>query len=417
MMVNFRHIALLAGVAILTACTGSEEGTEPTPPQQEAKALTFSGGLQSEEAVTRAGERGLEELLDDKTFQVWGYKNDASSAGSYTRYQAVMPDFTVNWLANSAYTTTSNTNDWEYVGQGATPEQQATQTIKYWDFAALAYRFFGYALGKDTHADPNNPSSAITTPHAAITVVGGSAADAATSPQPGNVTFTSAVNASTQATIDAAPYFSRLWFSTNGSGEPEYGKPVTLQFLKPFARVRFLFTFVEGLNFGREKLSHITFHPTNPSPSDPAPIINTAGTVSVTYPLMGTGTAETWTVAADPAPTGIPAFLIDYYEVPDPIPTGYPVDGQSISWPNTPEKWYYVLPNPTQGSFTLEVAVVSDDTKQIVVPAEYMQWKAGYEYTYKFKVTESGGITMDIIQVAINDWTNRKSGDHTVFNW
>ena len=407
-------IALLA-LTLFTACSGSGDEPQPTPqptPQplpQEGTAVSFSGGLQEEKAVTRAGERGLEELLDNKTFQVWGYKNDDYTAPNYTSYQAVMPNFTVNWAANTAYTTTSNTNDWEYVGQGSTPEQRAEQTIKYWDFGALAYRFFGYALGKDTPADPLTSAPAVT--HASVAVGSGS--------NPSAVTFTSSVSAASEAGIDAAPYFTRLWFSTNGVGEPEYGKPVVLQFLKPFARVRFMFTFVEGLNFGREKLGHIAFGPSeNLDNGDANDVkINTVGTVTVSYPLTGSSTAEDWTVAADPVHAGIKLFDIDYYEAPDPIPDGYPANTDPTSWPNTPGKWYYVLPTSTQGSFTAQVSVVSEEIKSVVIPAEYMQWKAGYEYTYKFKITETGGITIDIVQVAINDWGNRQSSDHTVYNW
>lgn len=399
----------LSTLLLLAACSGSDP-LEPTPgpgpePEQQT-VISFSGTMQDEESVapnaqaapaTRAAQ-GLEEVLTNKTFQVWGYKNDAATGNEYTSYQAVMPNFTVNWGANTAYTTTSNTDDWEYVHQGATPEQQAEQTIKYWDFGAKAYRFFGYALGNATSPAAVNASSTES-----------------------EVTFSSAVDASTDATIAAAPYFSHLWFSNGNVADyptRQFGKPVQLEFLKPFARVRFMFTFVEGLNFGHEKLGHIAFGPSeNLDNGDGNDVnINTAGTVSVSYPLKGTATTETWSTTNT---TGIKLFDIDYYEALDPadIPHGYPINTQPTSWPNTPRQWYTVLPNSTQGSFTAQVSVVSEEIKTVVIPAEYMQWKAGYEYTYKFKITETGGITIDIVQVAINDWGERKSSDHTVYNW
>ena len=391
-------------VLLLAACSGSDP-VEPntTPGSEHQTAISFSGRMHDEEAVTRAAT-GLEDVLTNKSFQLWGYKNDGYTDPNYTSYQAVMPDFTVNWNDHSAYTTTSNTNDWEYVVQG--PDQ----TIKYWDFGADAYRFFGYALGIAT-ADP-------ATSPAAVTVTGGSVADAPTATA---VTFSATVDASTQAGIDAAPFFSRLWFSNGDAStypDRQFGQPVVLQFLKPFARVRFLFTFVEGLNIGREKLGHIAFGPSENLDNGEANdvIISTAGTVTVSYPLKGTGTTETWTTTNT---TGIKLFDIDSYVAPNPadIPDGYPINSQPTSWPNTPDKWYTVLPNSTQGSFTAQVSVVSDEIKKVVIPAEYMQWKAGFEYTYKFKITESGGITIDIVQVAINDWSNRHYSDHTVYNW
>lgn len=381
---QIRHIAFLALMILMAACS-SDNVPDPT---NDNKAISFVGGLQEEQAVTRAAQ-GLEDVLTNKTFTVWSYKNDGYEAPNYTSYQTVMPGYTVNWTANTAYTTTSNTNDWEYVAQGT------NQDIKYWDYDAKAYRFFAYALGNATSPAEVN----------------------AAGPTNDAVTFTTTVDASS---VDAAPYISRLWFSTNNPADPDhlFGKPVQLQFVKPFARVRFMFTFVEGLSFGREKLKNISFLPTanistiGDTDDTNDQIIATAGTVTVTYPLKGTATTETWTTAST---TGIKNFDIDYYEPispdPDPDPTA------TAAFNAKAEKWYYVLPAQNQGSYTLQVAVVSEEIKTAVVPAEYMNWKAGYEYTYKFKITESGGITMDVIQVAINDWGNRKTSNHTVYNW
>lgn len=417
-MMKYRNTIKYLGLStllLLAACSGSDP-LEPTPgpgpePEQQT-VISFSGRMHDEEAVTRA-VTGLEDVLTgDKTFQVWGYKNDAATGNEYTSYQAVMPNFTVNWGANTAYTTTSNTNDWEYVGQGATEQQRAEQTIKYWDFGAKAYRFFGYALGNAT-ASPATAAAAVNVPDGFPT--GNSTPTSAET-----VTFSATVDASTPATIAAAPYFSRLWFSDGNPAnypDKQFGKPVQLEFLKPFARVRFLFTFVEGLSFGRESLKNMKFYPT---PAGTSPTIATAGTVAVSYPLKGPATTESWAVTPGTgASDHINAFTIDYYETPVPgtVPTGYPVNTQPTSWPNTPKKWYTVLPAPTQGSYTAEVCVFTEEVKSVVIPAEYMSWKAGYEYTYKFKITESGGITIDIVQVAINDWGNIKSSDHTVYNW
>lgn len=411
----------LSTLLLLAACSGSDP-LEPTPgpgpePEQQT-AISFSGTMLDEESMTPNAQaapatraaQGLEEVLTNKTFQVWGYKNDAATGNDYTSYQAVMPEFTVNWGANTAYTTTSNTDDWEYVGQGDTPEKRAEQTIKYWDFGAKAYRFFGYALGNATASPATSP--------VAVSVPGDF--PTGTSSTQSAVTFSSAVDASTDATINAAPYFSRLWFSNGNAAEyptRQFGKPVQLEFLKPFARVRFLFTFVEGLAFGREALKNIRFYPTSPA-AGTSPTIATAGTVAVSYPLKGTATVESWAVTpGTEASDHIDAFTIDYYETPATVPDGYPVNSQPTSWPNTPEKWYTVLPAPTQGSYTAEVRVLTEEVKSVVIPAEYMSWKAGYEYTYKFKITEGGELSFDIIQSGINKWTSKGADDLVFYNW
>ncbi|MBQ9295215.1 MAG: fimbrillin family protein [Bacteroidaceae bacterium] len=343
-------IMAFMGMMGLAGCSGNEvEG-----PQAD-QTISFAGSLTEGKAVSRA-ERGLEELLTNKSFKAWGYKNTAVSGSDYTDYQAVMLGYTVNWASNTANTTESNTHDWEYVGQAA------GQSIKYWDFSAKAYRFFAYALGNGTAA--------------AVT------ADTSDDTQ---VSFTSSVNGSDDASIEAAPYFSELWFSSDKTNA--YGKAVTLRFLKPFARVRFMFLISPDLTIDRSALSKIKFHPT-PS-GGTTPTIATAGNVTVSYPLKGTETKETWSSAAS---SGIAAFTED-------------------------EKWYYVLPAPSQGSYTIEVAVETDEVKTATVPATYMSWKTGYEYTYVFKITETGGLTIDVIEVAVNDWTDKGVVNHEVYNW
>lgn len=366
------HFALLL-IPILAACSGNET----VEPSQEQKAIGFAGNMQKEAAVTRA-DKGLEDLLDpnNKTFNVWAYKNTAVSGDEYTDFQTVMSNYSVVYETSSG--SDSNTHDWEYVGKGS------NQSIKYWDYAAYAYRFFAYALGKGT------PSPVTVTP------------------SDDKVTFTSSVDGSNN---EAAPFFSELWFSNDKVAD--YGKVVKLSFLRPFARVRFMFTFAEGAEFGRESLSQIKFCP-NPI-GDTTPTIATAGDVTVSYPLKGTDTKETWSIVT----TGnIDAFDIDWYTTPasSSIPEGVPADDLPTTWPNTPQKWYYVLPADNQGSYRVEVKVLAGDVKKASVPAEYMVWKMGYEYTYVFKITEKG-VAIDVIQVAVNEWDEKGSISHPVYNW
>nr|MCR4914135.1 fimbrillin family protein [Prevotella sp.] len=342
-MGHIRLMGLIGLMGLLGSCSGNDV---PEPTQEQQMSISFSGNMPQGEAISRT-DKGLEEVLDNKTFKVWGYKNTAVTGDDYTDYQVVMPGYKVDYETNTG--SASNTHDWEYVGKGTSANPQY---IKYWDFSAYAYRFFGYALGNGT---TTSPASAVTE----------DATDAS------KVTFTTSVDCSTETTRDAAPYFTELWFSTDKAND--YGKVVTLKFTRPYARVRFLFKFADNLNFGREQLSDIKFYPTGLLAT---PSIPTAGNVSVTYPLTGTGTKETWSSDVD-ASKNMTAFLIDWYQRPDdPIPAGYPTDNF--------ENWYYVVP-ATQGTYTVEVVVVGGEPQTATVPAAYMEWKAGYEYTYVFK--------------------------------
>lgn len=385
---RYRHKALksvcfigLISLVMLTACSsgGDTPGEEPTPtpgnpptPQPTETAITFMSGLAEGEEVTRS--TGLEEATT--TFTVWSYKNMSyDDTNGYGGLQTVMPGYTVNYGANTAMTTTSNTNDWEYVGMGQ------DQTIKYWDWSALAYRFFGVAPTSNTNVP---------------TVADGSV-----------VSIT--VDATTQDAIDATPYFSHLWFSTGDPAtypDKQFGKPVQLEFLKPYCRVRFMFIFSYPDN--NIELTNKHFAPT-----DDSKLIHRKGTITITYPLTGKDTRESFSVTPNSSndlsvSQALEALTQDYYEVDD-----TETDPTIIA---NAEKWYYLLPATGQGSYTLTVDVNSD-TKTCVVPAEYMEWKPGYQYTYVFKITDEGSVEIDLVNSAFTEWTEIYSNPHPVFNW
>ena len=180
----------------------------------------------------------------------------------------------------------------------------------------------------------------------------------------------------------------------------QFGKPVQLEFLKPFARVRFLFNYSyaqEGIRLKKNE-----FKPTDGSK------IALVGTVTVSYPLTGTATQESYTATPKESPAEgetLNAFTEEY------IPEGGP----------TKEIWYTVLPRTSQGSYTMSVWMNSDNvsdpaTRTAVVPAEYMTWQPGYSYTYIFKITEQGGVEIDLVQSAVTPWTELEN-DHQVYNW
>ena len=389
---RYRHKALksvcfigLISLVMHTACSSGGEvaGEEPTPtpgnpptPQPTETAITFKSGLAEGEEVTRS--TGLEEATT--TFTVWSYKNMSyDDTNGYGGLQTVMPGYTVNYGANTAMTTTSNTNDWEYVGMGQ------DQTIKYWDWSALAYRFFGVANADDddTTYTPNSPNG------------------------PYSITFED-VDATT-SNLTTLPYFSTLWFS-NGNPttypDRQFGKSVTLVFVQPYCRVRFMFTFVYPDR-------GITVTDKHFAPTDDTKKIHRRGDVTVSYPLIGTGIRETYTVTPnndnDPAVSKVlDALTQNYYEVDD--------DETDLELITNARKWYYVLPAFDQGTYTLSIKVNGED-RSAVVPAEYMTWSPGYQYTYIFKITDEGGVELDLVSSAFTDWNEVNSNDHEVYNW
>ena len=384
----------LIGLIGLMGCSSDEESSSV---RGDVTPISFSSRVADDVNDNESTTRAATPLKDEtQTFYVWGFKNTAvtedNSTVDYTDYQTVMSEFTVNWIENSARTTTSNTDGWEYVGQGSTPDDQ---TIKYWDWSAKAYRFFGVTGSKSTgwtygSYEPNGANGDYGT----------------------YATLTLGVDASNPSSLDATTYYSKLWFSTGSLADyadKQFGQPVKLEFIKPYARVRFMFTFVEGLEFGRSALSGIHFGPTDNTKS-----IAIKGSVTIRYPLTGTKTRESWTSTPDYS-TFLEDFTIDYYEADADYTPQNSSDPEEYD--NSPQHWYAVLPIANQGTYTLQVIANGGEPKTAVVPAEYMTWAPGYEYTYRFKILESGGVVLDNIQVGINKWTSKGSAEHPLYNW
>lgn len=385
----------LIGLMVLMGCSSGSDDVVPTPTPAptpapvEETAISFNSGLAENETVTRSignKNRAMSNVtrattpLHEKginTFKVWGYKNMSYTAGAYSGLQTVMPEYTVNWQENSANTTTSNTNGWEYVAQetGSDPEQ----TIKYWDWNAKAYRFFGVTGGL-TGADGTYWTAGAY----------------------GTYEITLNADASSTTAIENTPYFTTLWFSTGNVGDypdKQFGKPVQLEFLKPYARVRFLFKYAyprEGIKLGTK-----SFKPTTDGDK-----IARKGTVTVHYPTEGPEIKEWYTVVPQTG-TGseeLEAFTEDF----DP-------DDDTKNYTTSDNGWYIVLPNNIQGSYTLSVTV-NGESKTAVMPEQYMQWLPGYSYTYVFKITDEGGVEIGWVEYAMMPWTDIEVSK-SVYNW
>lgn len=374
----------LMGPMSLMSCSGdSDEPTInlPTIPVQTKTPISFSGSESKEEAVTKAAGNPLS--YTRTRFTVWGYKNMGFAADVYGSTQTVFPQYIVDYQANSASTTTTNSSNWDYILLG-----YSGQTIKYWDFSAKAYRFFAVTGTKWEDGD----------------FTSGQYKTNGTIESSDPYEITLCADASSEIAMSSTQYFSRLWFSTGNVEDypdKQFGKPVTLEFVKPYARARFIFKYSEP----REgiKLSEVSFKPSDDSK------IARKGTVTVHYPKEGTAIKEWYSmeVNSDPDPEVNKALtaLTEDYDPED--------DGKTYT--ESDKGWYMVLPNNEQGSYTLSVTVNGQE-KTAVVPANYMQWLPGYSYTYIFKIIDQGGVEIGWVEYAVTSWSEMEA-DHMVYNW
>lgn len=156
------YFLCLAGALALAGCsTDDYVGDQNLQAQNDGAIMFQSKGM----ASTRAdiGGAAAADLLGN-AFVVEGVKGteqtnnipSKESSGSYT-YDVVFDNYYVTHQMNSAGTTTSNTNNWDYVGKthaaigtGATQigRTVSEQSIKYWDYSQPQYSFVAYSTGK-----------------------------------------------------------------------------------------------------------------------------------------------------------------------------------------------------------------------------------------------------------------------------
>ena len=397
----------VVGVLGLAAACSDDSGGSVVPEAAPTEAIVFAGGLASVEDVTRAA--GLEDY--STTFRVWAYKNMSyDNTSGYGDLQTVMPGYTVSWAANTAHTTTTNTNEWEYVG--VAPDQD----IKYWDWSAHAYRFFGVTnWGGTTTGTTGTAGTTGTTGTAGTagatgtagasgaTGTAGASGTAGTAGANGSYEIMATVDASSAESISSAPFFSELWFSTGNLADyptRQFGRTVQLRFVKPFSRVRYIFRYIGDV---KPELTNSRFGPTSPTEK-----IQRKGTVTFSYPLTGTAIRETVTAVGGTDATAIAAALGAFTEDYDP-------DATTKIYSESDNGWYTVLPATSQSDYTVSVAV-NGEPKTSVVPAQYMSWLPGYQYTYIFKITEAGGIEIEQVMTAFTPW-NVLEREHSVYNW
>ena len=348
---------------VLVSCSSELEG--PGTEEEKVTPIAFYANQQQQE-VTRASSP-LETYTS--SFKVWAYKNMSVDAGDYGSTQTVMDQYIVEWGSGTATTTTTNTNDWEYILPGH-PEQ----TIKFWDWGAKAYRFFGSA---ERGVVPGTWTQET---------------------EEGTPVYKYTCNADA-TDADDAPFFSRMWFSTGDAGDyptRQFGHPVTLEFVRPFAEVQFKFTFSDPDADPLPILEKPDFRPVTYLQR-----IAITGTVTITYPLEGTQTQESWSSAPDFSSKFLTSFTTPSTDTPTPTPY-----------------WYTVLPIRDQGAFILKVTVNGAD-KTCTVPAQYMNWQPGYRYTYIFKVNDEGGVELEIVNVAVRNWKtdDKTTSQYNLYNW
>ena len=406
-MKKFYFILTAAASVALASCTSNDYFGDDTPVINNSGAISFRSLSKGTTRADFVGADAAEKL--NNHFVVYGAKNTTATAADAFADTKVFDHYNVQWTANTAGTTTSNTSDWEYVGldkhHNASADIAANQTIKYWDFSTAQYDFIAYSTGNKTEVfdagelaagklvvTPITPSTAVSN---AYTVTGLSAED-----------------------------FSGFYVANMKTVEKaNYKEEVSLTFRNITTKVRMaLYETVPGYS-----VKDVKFYiaDTDPTPSTTATLyaganaFNEKGTFTVKYPTIGNpnnsksdfNQAHTdFTAYTDGTGTeSKKQFSVlsnlaaaEGNETAGNIYLGRTASTASYTYKDAEnDKGYkYVLPNEEgvvlnlKCDYTLVSTDGSGETIKVTgataqVPQIYAMWKSGFAYTYIFKISKN----------------------------
>ena len=402
----------IAAVTTLTLAACSDELVESppvvTPPQEDTQEIPIMFGSLSR-GTTRAEFTGAEaaKYLDYK-FVVSGYKgSESKTVGSI-----VFDNYVVKYYENSAYTTESNTHNWEYVGQDrikhAIDNGITRQSTKYWDYTKPQYDFIAWSTGPKTAIYEGTPDegevlvSAIT-PNTAV----GPKESAHAFTMQGLAKDLNDCYIADMVTVKKAQYGS---------------DPVTIKFRSLGSKVRIgIYETIPGYSVKDVKFYHAanTDLP-NVLSTDPFTPrlftttenqIYTKGKYTIYYPTVDTpasddnNQAHVYFEGIGTQETNVVFGNLDYTIAEDGEKTPGKVflgrSSNTASMAGEAEGNYYTqyLPNESgtnlnlRVDYTLESIDGSGETILVrgataQVPSIYTQWKSGFAYTYLFKISD-----------------------------
>lgn len=386
------YLFLTLSSAVMVGCVNDDYvGDNPEGTRTQTGAIEFGLNAPNISRATLVGSKAAEKL--NNHFVVYGTKHATAEAATDANDEIVFNQYNVEWTDNSAGTTTTNSHNWEYVGKDSYSTTTTSQTVKYWDEnAANGYTF--YAFSSSNISYPANASDLVTVTK---TTTGTSVYDKG---------YT--VTAKTGTSLDNMYYADRKTVAKS-----EYGKPVVLTFRNFGSRVRVGFyetvpgysvkinkfyydddatgvvTTFKAMNkdnttnfaaslqnvktTGPNNQFTVTYYDdTDASVENRAKVTNT--TVAYDYTLtLGTGVVNATLATTSSTPT--------WDKTDGAYTTVYPFEANTN--PMLIRVDYTLTADDGSGE-TIEVK-----NARVVVPAQYVQWKSNYAYTYLFKISDN----------------------------
>lgn len=382
----------------------------------------------------------------------WADADNTSATPPVKKNSIVFDNYKVVYDENTAFTTESNTNNWEYVGvepiKHATDNGITKQTIKYWDYSADQYDFIAWGIGK-YYDETEKEYKAITPVYKDATE---QATLAAHEVRVSAITPKTAVGDATTSTsviaykfegkaVDLANcYVADIVTVKKGDKVNGYGyrssndpdkakeKAVTIKFRQLGTKVRIgLYETVPGYS-----VKNVKFYTTGAVLTDKATqIVDNAtifaaeadiyqeGTYTVYFPHVDQESTDEFysdnnqahIVFAPASGSTAKTTTVDWGEMNYTFKESGEKDNRAVylgrasneaSYAGKADDNYYVvyLPNETgtnlnlRVDFTLESIdgsgeIIEVKNAKAQVPSIYTTWKPGYAYTYLFKISDN----------------------------
>lgn len=415
-----KYVLFASAILAFASCasdsfTGTEEAGRVA---QGEKPISFGFDVP---AATRAEGAEAAGKLNNQ-FIVYAEKNETDESAP-ANGNLVFPNYKVTYTANTAYTTTSNTKDWEYVGlsygtekanikMGGTAVTDDVQTIKFWDYAANSYTFTAVSAKPEDLAGGRVVINKLTSGDDSKYEKG----------------YTVTLTKTGTAPDFVYPSLADLYFSdrneiAKGTGKDRtakdaYGGNVTLQFRNSLTQVRAgVYETIPGY-----KVTAIKFYVTG----DTEAKVSSTSAFGVIAPNIGTNYEGTLTVTyydnTDTDTENHPK--LSFTGTPDnDLILGTNMSTLSTSnalgtsaatptWDTNGGTFTPVLPqikNTTNMKLKVDYTLYNEVTKETIeitgktaeVPGKYLAWKPNFKYTYLFKINDNDlyPITFDAVVI------------------
>lgn len=421
---------LIAAIAItaLASCSSNDYMGDQSP--QGSIGTNGAIGFNLNIPVPTRGTGADAATALGNQFIVWGEKNETAAAPATGNF--VFPDYKVAYTANTAYTTTSNTKDWDYVGLSWTTAEAANiteattavttnvQTIKYWDYAATSYTFTAVSAKpadiSDGKVKINKLTSGTTVYDKGYEVTVTDEADLA------SLYFADRVNIAQSNDKDR-------------TAANKYGGNVQFTFRNALSQVRVgMYETIPGYQVKVTKFYYdadATTDAAKPAFSEMTDESTTNFVANV--PSTATGVAGKFTVKYydntvasienHPTISFTPTNATDskqYITLGDQIAAATKLGETSpqATFDKTSGAFTSIFPQETnnknlklkidyQLSNTVTGETINITGKTAEIPAQYLQWKPNFKYTYLFKITDDElyPITFDAVTIEAEDGT------------